>query len=1365
MNSCIKNAASASRISVLLRAHRAAANAGFHAGFLPLESRLCFSAPSVESVDASLGFGRFIESVTVENTFSANVSDADDDPIDRVEFVLNQEYHVDNDGSDGWQASFDMGNLAADSMLQVTAVDTQGEVSATRSTLIHARPVPDWMRDDDLFTGTVESAGADGYTATIVAGAHALTYLPDFFPDALLGTQGFGAALSGELGFVTGLQYEVAIPFSGTPTVTGVSFLTFAKVLGILEYQKSVELEVSQGTTNWTIFQPSQDDIHEIRLTLPKSGVLGSGMVIPGFFGNGTATFAMNEDLTLDFTSRSTFQVVIKPGAMPSIPVMEMNLFTPHEPLFVGLPLPMFSINLNVSVLFDVELWGEGTVEASYRSGAYSAEVKSFEAGFVLDMGTTFSFGAGLPEDYREVFGDDVTQSASAGFRVGGFLAYGLKLENHDLRVSMDGQPIVLSAYYRPSGSTVGFRLPFWSAGSVHSEDLLHADLQTLFEAPAPPTYSQYDPPESIAETAIASSGDSAVLGYLTEPTSTTPSKLYARVLENGVYSAPELITDTDYERVGLAMGLAGDVPFAMWTQSSIERYPATQLPVVEAIAARDVYWSRRVNGSWTTPAQLTWDSQLDWRPSLAFNADGSAGLAAWVHNESADSGFGGLTNEIMISRWDGTSWSSPVRVTADANRDRAPSVAALEDGRFTVSWSRTAGSEEHVVYAVVDSASATVTSLGIAHTAPTGSTVDGVTSTALGDGRVCIGWIETDSTGRKRIYTTFVTISNGAATAPAIVADNAISSSEISMSRHGGQVAISFCAASALGSTETRSHVWVSYRSTSNGTSWTRPVPVTSGDRDSTSPGAAYLSDHSLLVPFAQSDLLGEGTELIPSPLGSGLTDPTGEQVAHIAARPDLTFDDVSIDRPGALQGTAVVLSATIGNAGSVESGPFLFRVTSEDGAVVWQENLVLAPGERLVRNLALTTASDAWRFRLELDPARLVTELSDSNNTRDMSSASTPIVTAVQSAVPFGAADSSDTHSVSIVNAAGQTLLFRQSAGGWTVTELGSAAGGAPSAIGEAVTWVDPKDNLTYVAAPTASGLILFARSAQGVWTVRNLATESGATDIPTRSLTSFTSVGGIVVVAGLTEDGRIVAFQQILGQVSGGGPAFKFVDISADLTSQGMTTPALENLISYVPSWDTWHMAGIDTSGRVQSVWIAPAQFTKWRTDDLTEITGAPSMKGQLAVTLTSWGGINLTGLDSGGKLQTTWWVPSFGSAWLVNDLTTQFNGTPLIEGNVSGYTTPWGGLNYVGLGADGTVMVYWWSPGMSDWAVSPLLPDNTSSEDRPTGALTSSSSAAGTLNVYGINDDGEVLRMWWKPGLADHWAVENLSELSV
>ena len=83
-----------------------------------------------------------------------------------------------------------------------------------------------------------------------------------------------------------------------------------------------------------------------------------------------------------------------------------------------------------------------------------------------------------------------------------------------------------------------------------------------------------------------------------------------------------------------------------------------------------------------------------------------------------------------------------------------------------------------------------------------------------------------------------------------------------------------------------------------------------------------------------------------------------------------------------------------------------------------------------------------------------------------------------------------------------------------------------------------------------------------------------------------------------------------------------------------------------------WLTWAgalvltLAGLDADGKVQGVWVNVAKFTTWRVDNLSTITGADPLTGQLDVTVTPWGGIRFVGADSNGHIVGTWWNPGRG-----------------------------------------------------------------------------------------------------------------------
>jgi predicted outer membrane repeat protein len=330
------------------------------------------------------------------------------------------------------------------------------------------------------------------------------------------------------------------------------------------------------------------------------------------------------------------------------------------------------------------------------------------------------------------------------------------------------------------------------------------------------------------------------------------------------------------------------------------------------------------------------------------------------------------------------------------------------------------------------------------------------------------------------------------------------------------------------------------------------------------------------------------------------------------------------------------------------------------------------------------------------------------------------------------------------------GDWVVFTGSAENWSAEYLDSGDDADP--IGDAVTWIGAPD-LGVIAGPTSAGLVLFSETAGGAWTSRNLSAELGVgDDSPVRALTTIRTRDGLMMVAGYNAADELVAFHEVLVD---GAAVWTFINISDDLSAQGMTTPNLEALIGYATPWDAWNLAGIDANGDIQAVWVHPATFTEWRVDNLSAITGAAPLAGGLSVTQTAWKAINLGGLDSRGRLMVTWWVP--GNPWTTSDLSSVSGAPELTAGQLTGFVTPWGAINYVGVDTSNRVVAIWWTK-TTGWQTDPLL----GAGHAPSGPLTGHSAADGSISVLGSTTSGEVVRLWWMPGEA--WVLSNLSELA-
>jgi pimeloyl-ACP methyl ester carboxylesterase len=350
------------------------------------------------------------------------------------------------------------------------------------------------------------------------------------------------------------------------------------------------------------------------------------------------------------------------------------------------------------------------------------------------------------------------------------------------------------------------------------------------------------------------------------------------------------------------------------------------------------------------------------------------------------------------------------------------------------------------------------------------------------------------------------------------------------------------------------------------------------------------------------------------------------------------------------------------------------------------------------------------------------------------------------------LGSADASGHLTLSYTNTSGAVSVLEESSQGVTKIVGIDSLAQSPPLQGALDTWSDSRDGRVYGAAASDDGLLVFVKESQGSWSWRNLSTELGQPRIGT--LTLFSGTDGSVSIAGLTDTGDVAIYST---------PAvgdWQYQNVSDDLRTEDVLTPEFEGkLVSWVTAWGGKHIAGLDAEGNIQAVWWAPG-MSKWESANLSAMTGAPMLSGSLTAYVTSWGGINLAGIDSAGNLSATWWVPN--NPWRTNNLTDQFDGPTLAADSLSSYVTPWGGLNIVGRDAAGQMTVYWWAPSKTTWSIAANLVANAPQPDGPTTGIVSST---GTINLVAQSSLGHVLRYFWNPGDGGTWHFQDMNDLAL
>ncbi len=364
----------------------------------------------------------------------------------------------------------------------------------------------------------------------------------------------------------------------------------------------------------------------------------------------------------------------------------------------------------------------------------------------------------------------------------------------------------------------------------------------------------------------------------------------------------------------------------------------------------------------------------------------------------------------------------------------------------------------------------------------------------------------------------------------------------------------------------------------------------------------------------------------------------------------------------------------------------------------------------------------------------------------------------------------DSADNEDPTAVNAAAWVFRGPNDTGDddsgkeWIVRGLGELPLiGDP--VSDVQTWTDVKDGQTYAVVATTEGLLLFTRADdRSAWTMRNLTTELDDAEKIVGQIEVFATNGSRVLIVGYAADGALLLYRQ----PNTGEPGnwdWDFANLTdLHLTPQGLETPKfVGNISGFATSWDALNITGLDSQGRVRAVWIGPG-MDRWTTADLSANAGTPRLRaGNLAAFTTSWGAINLAGVDEDGNLVVTWWVPGF-ERWVISDFNTLFGGAKLEPDSLTAYTTEWGGLNIVGRDARGDVVVYWWVPGFAEdpstdrWHIANISAEVTDAEP-PQNRLRGVVTQDGQINLFGTNAGNDVVRYFWEPG--DRWQFENLT----
>ncbi len=348
-----------------------------------------------------------------------------------------------------------------------------------------------------------------------------------------------------------------------------------------------------------------------------------------------------------------------------------------------------------------------------------------------------------------------------------------------------------------------------------------------------------------------------------------------------------------------------------------------------------------------------------------------------------------------------------------------------------------------------------------------------------------------------------------------------------------------------------------------------------------------------------------------------------------------------------------------------------------------------------------------------------------------------------------------------VASIGSDGQGLVFIDRAHTpWTVGDLAAESGG-PTVTGELVTWFDKRTGLARAAAPTDRGLTIYSELPNGAWTYNVLAESLGTGTILQNNIALTTGPGGSINIVGLSTEGDLIRY--VLPQVE--SPAWNEWNTSENqLDWRGLATPQfIGRIVATGTSWGGLNIAGINPDGDLITVWTS-LTAGRWYISNLSVYAGVSSPLTGLDVASAGQRGIHFSAINSAARITLISWKP--GDAYW--NATTLDSSPAMQHDEVSiAFDRHTNALYIATLRLDSGALIL--------HTVSLLLPPPTTPwvtvsgfgvpvERRVEDVLDVQIDATGLISVFAINPNDETTRFTSFFSLDTDWDFENITDIA-
>jgi len=592
----------------------------------------------------------------VHTTFTAEVSGA---PTS-VSFRVGGITVVDDNGGDGWSATINMSEVASPGPVVVVA----DGVSDPGLFDVNVLMLPEWFQEDHIkYEASFDEDRGYIFQMQVRDVVYGVTTPDDWsFSDPAFDMELVDLA-SEWTGFWCGSKFELVSDIEGHVTPGPIHYGINVTVLGWVLYDRFVEMsenhEFGDGDDEGYGDADESNDQGEASEGSFQGTLTGD--IIYSFTDNlgwqgaaGRVTLGISYDREFDFYSQ---YIVL--AQIAGLPVLTASIGAGMSiDVAVSASLAAQLDADNIISVTDVDVSAGGTVTPSMYVG--------IEALYGLVGKARISLGAAMQQDIE--FGWD------------GDLGFDIQAPGAlDINARLTGS--LLCGLFKWSKDW-NWRVLSWDFFGNTGDDVAFTETDHLAV-------------ESYVDVDLADDGHGNVIAVYVWDDPDDPSghrqdlQVEFRDPVSGAWQGPSFLTQTAQMEAAPAVAYdASGTPFVVFVQSA-QAFDAIDLEDLAGFAAgQNLQWARYDDGAdeWVV-APLVTDSQLHGNPDIAFSPIAADGAIAWETGSPSANLVDPTSMEILVSRWNGATWSLPQAVTNNGVADWGVQTLYRTTGEPLVTW------------------------------------------------------------------------------------------------------------------------------------------------------------------------------------------------------------------------------------------------------------------------------------------------------------------------------------------------------------------------------------------------------------------------------------------------------------------------------------------------------------------------------------------------------------------------------------------------------------------------------------------------------------------------------------------------------